>query len=192
MYDAIDDPNCYQGTFVLKNRLDLRTQAELDEFETSIVTQRAEEPLPAGNLDQAHYCALHRHLYQDVYDWAGEPRTVRTSKGGNMFCYPENIAPQLKKLFAGLTAANHLRGLDADQFAAASTHFLAELNAIHPFREGNGRTQLVFLKLIANAAGHDIDFNQLDASATLAAMIASFNGDETLLRAEIRRVVRNV
>lgn len=191
MYDAIDDPYCYEGTSVLKNRLDLRTQAELEAFETAIVSQRAEEPLPAGNLDQPHYCALHRHLYQDVYDWAGESRTVRTSKGGNMFCYPENIAPQMTKLFGELARASHFRGLDADKFAEASAHFLAELNAIHPFREGNGRTQLVFLKLIATAAGHDVDFNRLDASAMLAAMIASFNGDETLLAAEIRCLMRH-
>lgn len=189
MYDATDDPYCYEGTSVLKNRLGLRTQAELDEFETAIVSQRAEEPLPAGGLDQQHYGALHRHLYQDVYDWAGELRTVRTSKGGNMFCYPENIAPQLKKLFAELAAANHFRGLDADQFAAASAHFLAELNAIHPFREGNGRTQLVFLKLIAIAAGHTIDFTRLDAPALLAAMIASFQGNQAPLRAQTRSLL---
>lgn len=189
MYDVTDDPYCYEGTFVLKNRLDLRTQAELDAFETAMTTQRAEEPLPDGDLDLQHYCALHRHLYQDVYEWAGEPRTVRTSKGGNMFCYPENIAAQLKRLFRELATAKQFRGLDADKFAAASAHFLAELNAIHPFREGNGRTQLVFLKLIANAAGHVVDFTRLDAPAMLAAMIASFHGDEAPLASEIRRMI---
>src|SRR3954447_18000263 len=93
---------------------------------TLITAQRAEEPLPSGNLDQQHYCALRRHLYQDVYDWAGELRTVRTSKGGNMFCYPENIAAQLKKLFDELAAARQFRELDADGFAGAAAHVLAE------------------------------------------------------------------
>lgn len=97
------------------DRLGLQSQDELTEFEHAISSQRAEEPLPAGNLDQPHYCALHRHLYQDVYDWAGELRTVRTSKGGNMFCYPENIAAQLTKLFGELAAAKQL-------IAAASGH----------------------------------------------------------------------
>lgn len=189
MYEATDDPYCYEGTSVLKNRLGLRTQAELDAFETAIVSQRAEEPLPVGNLDQPHYCAVHRHLYQDVYDWAGDPRTVRTSKGGNMFCYPENIAAQMRRLFGELARADHFRGLDADKFAAASAHFLAELNAIHPFREGNGRTQLVFLKLIAHGAGHEVDFSRLHASTMLTAMIASFAGNEALLAAEIRRLI---
>jgi cell filamentation protein len=186
MYDATDDPYCYEGTSVLKNRLGLRTQDQLTEFEHAISSQRAEEPLPAGNLDQRHYCALHRHLYQDVYDWAGELRTVRTSKGGNMFCYPENIAAQLKKLFGKLAAAKQFRELDADGFASAAADFLAELNAIHPFREGNGRTQLTFLKLIAATAGHSIEFGRLDAPAMLQAMIASFSGNEQPLARLIR------
>jgi cell filamentation protein len=189
MYDATDDPYCYDGTSVLKNRLGLRTEGELTEFEHAISSQRAEEPLPSGDLDQQHYCALHRHLYQDVYDWAGELRTVRTSKGGNMFCYPENIAAQLKKLFGALAAARQFRELDADGFAGAAAHFLAELNAIHPFREGNGRTQLAFLKLIATTAGHRMEFSRLDAPAMLQAMIESFSGHEEPLRRLIRQLI---
>jgi cell filamentation protein len=189
MYDATDDPYCYEGTSVLKNRLGLQTQDELTEFEHAISSQRAEEPLPAGDLDEQHYCALHRHLYQDVYEWAGELRTVRTSKGGNMFCYPENIAAQLRKLFRKLAAAKQLRELDADEFAKAAAHFLAELNAIHAFREGNGRTQLTFLKLIAAASGHSIEFGRLDAPAMLQAMIASFSGNEEPLARLIRQLM---
>ena len=71
MYEAFDDPYCYPGTSVLKNRLDLRTQSDLQEFEAMITAQRADEPLPAGRLDHDHYLAIHRHLFQDVYDWAG-------------------------------------------------------------------------------------------------------------------------
>lgn len=188
-YDAFDDPYCYEGSSVLKNKLDLRTEGELTAFEHAISSQRAEEPLPAGDLDQRHYCALHRHFYQDVYDWAGELRTVRTAKGGNMFCYPENIVAQLANLFRDLASAKHFRGLDADAFAVAAAHFLAELNAIHPFREGNGRTQLVFLKLLANAAGHSIDLERLDPPAMLQAMIASFGGAEEALARLIRRLM---
>jgi cell filamentation protein len=188
-YDPFDDPYCYEGTTVLKNRLDLRTEGELTDFEHAISSQRAEEPLPAGNLDQQHYCALHHHFYQDVYEWAGELRTVRTSKGGNAFCFPEYIDAQLKKLFGELASARHFRGLDADAFAGAAAHFLADLNAIHPFREGNGRTQLTFLKLIADAAGHSIDLRRLDPPAMLQAMIASFSGDEEPLARLIRELM---
>src|SRR5260370_41139265 len=79
-YDAFDDPYCYPGTTVLRNRLDIRDQSELDAFEVEITTLRAEEPLPDGDFDPAHYCRIHHHLFQDVYDWAGQYRTVRTSK----------------------------------------------------------------------------------------------------------------
>jgi cell filamentation protein len=189
LYDAFDDPYCYEGTSVLKNRLGIVAQDKLTEFEHAISSQRAEEPLPAGSLDQEHYCAIHRHFYQDVYEWAGELRTVRTAKGGNAFCYPENIAAQLKKLFGELASADNFRGLDADAFASTAAHFLADLNAIHPFREGNGRTQLTFLKLIADAAGHDIDLVSIDPPAMLQAMIVSFCGNEEPLARLIRKLM---
>ena len=77
MYDTIDDPYTYEHSTVLVNKLDLREQAELDAFEAEISSARADEPLPEGNLDFVHYKAIHHHLFQDVYEWAGKPRTVR-------------------------------------------------------------------------------------------------------------------
>jgi cell filamentation protein len=177
MYEATDDPYCYPGTSVLKNRLDLRDQSELDRFEATISTQRADEPLPVGRLDTSHYRALHRHLFQDVYEWAGEFRTVRIAKQASMFCYPENIEREMQRLFGELAAEGDFRTLPVDEFASKAAHFLAELNAIHPFREGNGRTQ-VFLTVLARDAGHALDFERLRAPDMMQAMIASFAGDE--------------
>ncbi|MGJ4945418.1 Fic/DOC family protein [Bradyrhizobium sp. HKCCYLS1011] len=178
MYDAVEDPYCYPGTTVLKNKLDLRKQSELDAFEAEITAQRAEEPLPSGRLGYAHYKAIHKHLFQDVYAWAGKIRNVRISKGGSMFCYPEGIDREMSKLFGSLAAQKHLRGTASKDFAAKAAHFLAELNAIHPFREGNGRTQLSFLMLLAEVAGHPLDIERLDPEAVMDAMIESFGGDE--------------
>lgn len=87
MYDAIDDPYTYKNSTVLINKLDLREQAELNAFEAEISSARADEPLPDGNLDFAHYRAIHYQLFQDVYAWAGKARTVRIFKGGNPFCF---------------------------------------------------------------------------------------------------------
>jgi cell filamentation protein len=190
MYEATDDPYCYPGTSVLKNRLDLRTQAELDAFETLITTQRADEPLPAGQLDYDHYRAIHHHLFQDVFDWAGEIRTVRITKGTSTFCYPENIDAQMRSLFGQLAADRHLGGLDPQAFAAKAAHVLSELNAIHPFREGNGRTQNVFLAILAGRAGHPLDFERLDARNMMQAMISSFGGDEQPLARIIGGLMR--
>ena len=106
-----------------------------------------------GLFGVAHYLAIHKHLFQDVYDWAGNIRTVRISKDGSPFCFPENVESQMKSLFGDLAKARHLRGLSADDFATKAAHFLAVLNAIHPFREGNGRTQLTFLTLLAERPG---------------------------------------
>ena len=139
MYDAIEDPYTYKNSTVLVNKLGLKTQEELDAFEAEISSARAEEPLPEGKLDFSHYCAVHHHLFQDVYDWAGQPRAVRISKDGNPVCFPENIEGESSKLFDDLRQADHLRNLDPSQFATQGAHFLAELNAIHAFREGNGR-----------------------------------------------------
>jgi cell filamentation protein len=185
MYEVHDDTYCYPGTTVLKNKLDLKDPLQLGEFEAEITSQRASEPLPDGTLDMAHYKALHRHLFQDVYDWAGETRSVRISKGGNPFCFPEFVGTQMEALFSALAGGGYLRGLDKGAFAKAAAHFLAELNAIDPFREGNGRTQLSFLVLLAEEAGHPLDLDRLDPQEILDATIESFGGNEAGLEKQI-------
>jgi cell filamentation protein len=190
MYDAIDDPYTYENSTVLVNKLDLRQQAELDAFEAEISSARADEPLPEGNLDFAHYKAVHHHLFQDVYEWAGKVRTVRIFKGGNPFCFPENIENQATRLFDELQADSFLQGLNDSTFADKAAHFLAELNAIHAFREGNGRSQLTFFALLADHASHPIDLDKLDPHEMLDAMISSFDGDEAKLSSVIGGLIR--
>ncbi|PKP77311.1 MAG: adenosine monophosphate-protein transferase [Alphaproteobacteria bacterium HGW-Alphaproteobacteria-3] len=182
MYDAAADPYCYTGTTVLKYIPGLRTQAALDAFETASTTQRADEPLPSGRHSVTHYRALHHHLFQDVYAWAGKFRTVRISKDGSAFCYPENIQREMSALFDDLKKKRYFRNLPADDFAKKATAFFATLNAIHPFREGNGRTQTAFLVLLADQAGHPIDLQRLEPEIFLKAMIASFHGNEKPLQ----------
>lgn len=189
MYEAEQDPYCYSGTHVLKNRLGLRNQAALDAFEAEITAQRAAEPLPAGRLSYTHYKAIHRHLFQDVYAWASKPRTVRIAKAGNAFCYPEYIDREMRRLFAGLVAQKYLRGLSADSFAQRAAHFLTELNAIHPFREGNGRAQLTFLTLLAEQAGHPLQLERLDPDEILKAVVKSFGGNEKPVATIIRKLL---
>jgi cell filamentation protein len=190
MYDAVEDPYTYKTSTVLVNKLDLRNQVELDAFEAEISSARAEEPFPEGRLDFKHYCAIHHHLFQDVYDWAGQPRTVRIAKGGNPFCFPENIQSEATKLFEELRQADYLLGLQAQEFSHRAAHFLAELNAVHAFREGNGRTQLSFFALLADNALHPLNLDRLNPEEMLAAMIASFDGDERRLAAVIQELIR--
>jgi len=181
MYQAEPDPYCYPDSGVLRNKMALTDQAALERFETAMTFARSEEPLPNGRLSVSHYRAIHHHLFQDVYAWAGKFRRVRISKGTSTFCYPEHIEQEMRRLFGWLRAHDGLRNLMAAEFARDAAHFLADLNAIHPFREGNGRTQLTFLALLADRAGHPLDLDRLHPDAVLAAMIASFNADEAPL-----------
>jgi cell filamentation protein, protein adenylyltransferase len=190
MYRAEPDPYCYPATTVLINRLGTTDQSILGAFEAEMTSQRAAEPLPTGRLSYSHYRSIHRHFFQDVYRWAGRIRTVRISKGSSEFCYPENIDREMRRLFASLTAQKYFRGLGALKFAENAAHFLAELNAIHPFREGNGRMQLTFLTILAQDAGHQLNLERLDPAAMLAAMVASFRGDEAPLAGIILELVR--
>ena len=176
-YDAFDDPYSYKNSDVLKNRHRIRDAAVLEAFELEMTTLRSEEPLPSGRYGPAHYRAVNRHLFQDVYTWAGKYRTIRTAKGGNPFCFPENIAKSMDALFERLKHAPFVSGAPFEEFADAAADFLAELNAIHAFREGNGRSQLSFLHLIAERAGHRLGFGQVRPQAMLSAMIRSYHGD---------------
>lgn len=188
-YDSFDDPYCYSGTFILKNRLDLRSYAELEAFEHESASAKGEEKLPSGSFDPAHYRATHRHLFGEVYDWAGEYRSVRTAKGGDMFCYPEYISKQMELLFASLESAPFRHGTSGVAFVTASAQFLSDLNAIHPFREGNGRTQLAFLFLLGERAGFALDMSRIRPQEMLSAMIASFKGKLAPLEEEVGRLL---
>lgn len=188
-YQADNDPACYPGTQILRNIPELRDLAELEDYELKMVALRSEEGLPTGDLDPAHYRAIHRHLFQDVYVWAGEYRTIRTGKGGNWFCYPEYIDKEMKTLFSSLGRPEFQPGSDVDAFIAALADFVSDLNAIHPFREGNGRTQLLFIRLLGQNAGHLFRSEAVEADEFLLAMIASFDGKLDALTDELERML---
>lgn len=90
-YTTVNDPYCYYGTSILKNRAEIRDHEALEVFEHEASLQRAEEPLPLGRLSVSHYCAIHHHLFQDVYRWAGRFRGVRISKGAACSATPSTF-----------------------------------------------------------------------------------------------------
>jgi cell filamentation protein len=188
-YTADPDPLCYPGTTVLRNLLDIRDAELLEEVELALFLTRAEEPLPPGSFDVEHLLAVHHFLFQDVYPWAGQIRTIRIGKQNNWFCYPEYIASELDRAFAELGNPEALHTMPRRQFSGHVAHFIAELNAVHPFREGNGRTQLTFLVMLAEHAGYGFDTAKLDRDRVLRAMIDSFSGDEARLAALIEDAI---
>ncbi len=187
-YEAFEDPYAYKGSTVLRNRLQTRDWQKLQSFELEMTALRLEEPLPSGRFSMAHYCAIHRHIFRDVYSWAGRFRTVRTGKGGNWFCFPEYIPHEMSRIFGALRDDQLLAGRTFNHFIEGAALFLADLNAVHPFREGNGRAQLSFLHLLAIKAGHPLNLRRIRADEFLEAMIVSFAGDTALLQAEIARL----
>lgn len=189
-YDSFEDPYCYKNSFVLKNKAGHRDAGALETLELDMQMIRAAEPLPAGTFDTRHYRAIHHHLFQDVYRWAGRYRTVRIAKDGAMFCYPEFIAEQMELQFAVLGSSPFVATASRDNFIKAATKFLGDLNAIHPFRDGNGRTQLSFLFLLGTRAGHPLDMTRIRAEPMLAAMVESFQGRLGPLEAEIGLLCR--
>lgn len=184
--DEIEDPYSYRGTDCLKNKLGLRDPALLESFELEMSSLRAQEPLPKGRFGPAHYRRVHRHLFQDVYRWAGRYRTIATAKGGNWFCYPQFIDREMNRLFVRLATPRFLPGTDDGTFITAAADFVADLNAIHPFREGNGRSQLAFLDLLALRAGHPLKLERIEPAGFLAAMIRSFEGKVDSLAVQLK------
>lgn len=191
-YEAQEDPLCYPGTHVLRNKAGLTDQDLLDQFEHLMFLSRAEEPIPPGDLDYDHYKAIHHHFFQDVYDWAGETRTIRTGKGGNWFCYPENIDKEMMRLFSELQHEAYLSSVDSiEQFADRASYFIAEINAVHPFREGNGRCQLTLLNILIELAGFEMHEERIDPAAFMSAMVTSFSGNTDSLHSAIVFMTQN-
>ncbi|MYF08760.1 MAG: cell division protein, partial [Rhodospirillaceae bacterium] len=153
------------------------------------VAQRLLEPVPAGDFDLDHLKAIHRHLFRDVYAWAGEVRTVEIAKGGSRFQPPRFIAAGMTDIHRRIVAAGYFRGLRPDEFAAGAGTVLGDVNHVHPFREGNGRTQLQYLKQLAARAGHAVDLTRIDRAAWLDASRRSNTGDHEAIARCIRRAL---
>jgi cell filamentation protein len=144
-----DDPYLYPGTSVLRNRLGTTDPDYLDKQERALVALRMRRDVPRGTFDLKHLRAIHRHLFQDVYDWAGELRTVEISKGRQQFQFRKFIETGMADVHGRLERSRFLKGRTAAAFAAQAAVILGDINYIHPFREGNGRTQLQYLKQLA-------------------------------------------
>ncbi|MFI5527058.1 Fic/DOC family protein [Kitasatospora sp. NPDC051853] len=181
------DPYADPASGVLRNRLGITTPEALAAAEADITAARltriAEKPIP-GRYDLAHLQAFHREIFGSVYPWAGEVRSIEIAKGKTQFCLVRMIPNFADDTFGRLARRqNHLRGLDRDSFLTGLADLYGDVNALHPFREGNGRAQRAFLGQLAADAGHPVDWTSLDPSRNELASIASFNGNTGPLRA---------
>ena len=177
-------------TSVLRNKFGIGDARLLDYFERELVTHRQRQDIPTGRFGLAHLKAIHRHLFQDVYGWAGEVRTVEINKGGSQFQFCRFIETGMADIHRRLEAAKYLHGLPREDFAAQAGEIIGDVNYVHPFREGNGRTQLQYLKQRAAQARHDIDLTRFDPAQWLEASKASHQGHYEVMAAEILKSLR--
>jgi cell filamentation protein len=168
----VDDPYCWPGTDCLHNRLGLHDPEELTRAEHELVgirTAALTASVVPGAYDTAHLLRFHRLLFQDVYDWAGQLRVGDISKGDQSFCPVQLLGERLEQLFARLAERRFLVELEGDSFVLAFASLYGELNALHPFREGNGRAQRAFLRQLAAHAGWTVGWERLDLTANVDA-----------------------
>ncbi|MGX9901303.1 Fic/DOC family protein [Arthrobacter sp. SA17] len=176
---TFDDPYCYPGTEVLKNKQVLRdSQHALEiEREYSLLRRRELELNPVqGTFGLAHLQEIHRRLYQDVWDWAGQLRTVEITKGDSHFLqthFFRNAGVDLSKFLQSTELLTNPDITDED-FIAQAADLLEKVNYIHPFREGNGRAQRAYLDQIAELSGRTFAWRNISKLDNERASIRAF------------------
>lgn len=176
------DPYAYPGTAVLRNIPGIRDEASLRDFEYEQTELRIEElrenPIP-GKFNLEHLKAIHAYVFQDVYEWAGQIRTVNISKNGDSFAQPAFIESAGRQIGAAIAKENNLQGLEKPLFVERLAVYYSDWNALHPFREGNGRTTRELIGQLARESGYDLDQTRIDNSKDQwnAAARRSFHGD---------------
>ena len=170
--------DCYPGTTCLINKLDIRDETMLAKAEASIVLAKAsfldQHPINGG-YDFEHYKQIHHYLFCDLYDWAGEIRTVNISKKGTAFVPADEIAACAAACFERLSGFSSI-GLSKHELAVEVADFYSTVNMLHPFREGNGRTQRIFFKQWIQHLGYALDLTNVDADEFMIATIQAAHG----------------
>lgn len=185
------DPYVDPATGVLRNRLGINDAEELAAAEADFTAVRLAQltlvPIEGG-YDLAHLQRFHARIFGDVYPWAGQLRSVAIAKG-IPFCPPEHLESYASEVFGRLANDGMLRGRGRELFLDGLTELIADLNALHPFREGNGRTLRAFTAQLAVDAGHELRWAGMDPSENVVVSRASLAGDNTGLRAMLDRLV---
>jgi cell filamentation protein len=188
----MNDPYVDASTGLLRNRLritepDVLAQAE-SEISYQALVRIGVTPVP-GDYDLAHFQRFHGEIFGDLYPWAGQIRSVDIAKGA-WFCPARNIGSFAADVFGGLAERDHLRGLDRDKFVHVLAELYGDINALHPFREGNGRAQRAFVGQLARDAGYRVAWERMSGARNDAASASSLaQGDQGPLRAMLGDLV---
>jgi cell filamentation protein len=178
-----DNKYCYPNSYILKNKLNITDPKLLMEAERKIVAVKlfaAKESPIQGNFDLSHFLGIHKFLFEDIYSWAGEIREVNISKGSS-FCLAIHVRTSLESIFADLKQEQYL--------LQRLAHYLGELNAVHPFREGNGRVQRLFIEYLAEKNGYHLDFSMVSSEEMIAASETSIKVDDAHLQKILEKII---
>ncbi|QUH20417.1 Fic/DOC family protein [Alkaliphilus sp. B6464] len=172
-----DSKYCYANSFVLKNKFNITNNEQLEiaerEYTALSIAEIKHTPVK-GNLDLKHLQSIHKQIFNDIYDWAGELRTVNISKG-NSFYNHMYILEGAEEIFSKLKRENYLIGISQPDIHDKLAYYLGEINVLHPFREGNGRAQRIFIEYLAQVAGYSIDFSNITDIEMIEASVEAFN-----------------
>lgn len=172
-----DKKYCYPNSSVLKNKFNIKNNKELEiaerEYTSLSIAEVKINPIK-GNFDLKHLQDIHRHVFKDIYSWAGEFRTVNISKG-TPFCNCLFITDIGDEIFSKLKEENYLIGIDRSKIYYKLSYYFGEINALHPFREGNGRVQRIMIEYLAQVAGYKLDFSNVSEVEMVNSCIDSFN-----------------
>ena len=176
VYSIASSIYCYSDSSVLKNKLDIRDPVLLRKVEADLSTARQAEIFRTpvvGRFTATHLCNIHRKLLGDVYSFAGHFRREDIAKGPTRFVTYSQIKEKLQRLLGQLQQEKWLENVPFEAFVARSAYYMAELNYIHPFREGNGRAIREFMRLLFLHNGYVVQWDAVDVEALLSAMIDS-------------------
>jgi len=169
---------CYPGTTCLVNKLGIQDELALAETEAAVVLGKAslldQQPIP-GVFDFEHYKRIHQFLFCDLYDWAGQIRTINLSKKGTAFVPAAEIESCAVACFKRLAEFSG-EGMSHRELAEEVADFYHTVNMLHPFREGNGRTQRIFFTQWIRSLGYDFDLSSVDPDAFMIATIYAAQG----------------
>ena len=186
-----EDPYSDPVTGVLYNRLGLRSAAALEAAEREITHAALillDESPVSPSYDLPHLREIHGRIFGDIYEWAGQIRTVAIAKGA-VFCLPQYVESSAAVIFRELHDEECLRGLRHDVFVGRLAYYLGEVNALHPFREGNGRAQRAFFRQLARDAGFTLAWQRLDPVRNVEASAAIMRGDPEPMREMLRALI---
>src|SRR5574344_702141 len=176
MYESRNSVYCYEGTNVLVNKLNIKDSKVLENYETSVVAIKLmalNKKGITGNFDEKHFTSIHKFLFEDIYPFAGSFRTENIAKEYFQFAQWEYIESELNRLLSKLKKENFLANLNKEDFAKEIAYYWSELNVLHPFREGNGRTTREFLRQLSLKNGYVLNIQNVNAKDLLTASIES-------------------